>query len=319
MRRNTAIDYHKLADSRGFKWLGIESPSNNKAKTLWQCSKEHQWLAKYANIKTGSDCPICSNSNIPKTPDEYHELARGRGFKWLDTETRARFPVLWECSEGHQWKARFGDIKRGDGCPYCGNRIPLIEKDYITLAESRGFKWLGPMVTTKSPTEWMCEKGHTWKTYYNHILRTGTGCPTCSQSKGEERIAYILSKYNIQFDRQKRFDACRAKAHLPFDFYFQLGESYILIEYDGEQHFRPIEGWSGQEAFEQRKLYDKIKTDFALKYGFSLIRIPYTEKDIESYLVTCLNKILGVELEPIERSRYSVVLPTDNYTQLSLC
>ena len=134
------------------------------------------------------------------------------------------------------------------------------------------------------------------------------------ESRGEAIIAKVLSSYNFEFTRQKRFDACRAKNPLPFDFYFQLGESHVLIEYDGEHHFIPIEGWREQGAFEKTKLYDSIKDTFALKYGFCLIRIPFTESDIESYLLTKLNERLGIELKPIERTGHKVVLPMDNYT-----
>ena len=61
---------------------------------------------------------------------------------------------------------------------------------------------------------------------------------------------------------------------LPFDFY--LPNQNICIEYDGEQHFKPIEKFGGQENLKNVQNRDKIKTEFCEKQGITLIRIPYT-------------------------------------------
>lgn len=102
-------------------------------------------------------------------------------------------------------------------------------------------------------------------------------------SKGEELINEILQANQIFFEREYSFDDCRNVYPLSFDFY--LPSENILIEYDGEQHFRPARfgGISKEEAstiFESTKFRDKIKTEYAKKRGILLIRISYTE-DIE--------------------------------------
>jgi len=33
-----------------------------------------------------------------------------------------RRKILWECEEGHQWKARPANIKSGKWCPECGKK-----------------------------------------------------------------------------------------------------------------------------------------------------------------------------------------------------
>lgn len=65
---------------------------------------------------------------------------------------------------------------------------------------------------------------------------------------------------------------------LPFDFY--LPSYNIVIELDGEQHFKPVRfgGISHKEAIEQfkiRKLHDKIKNQFCKNNNIRLVRIPY--------------------------------------------
>lgn len=109
------------------------------------------------------------------------------------------------------------------------------------------------------------------------------GCPSCSSSKGELKIRDFLVSNNILFEEQKRFDLCKSIYTLPFDFY--LPKYNLLIEYQGEHHYMPIEGWGGDSTFNKVKVRDKIKKDFCLKNNLKLIEIPFYEKaNIEELL-----------------------------------
>ena len=64
------------------------------------------------------------------------------------------------------------------------------------------------------------------------------------------------------------------------------GDEPLFIEYDGRQHFEPIEHWGGEEAFQKVKTYDKLKDDYCNDNGYLLLRIPYTEYEhIEKLVV----------------------------------
>lgn len=73
---------------------------------------------------------------------------------------------------------------------------------------------------------------------------------------------------------------------LPFDFY--LPEYNLCIEYDGEQHFKPVDfankgrEWADKQ-FEIRRTCDEIKTEYCKKNNIKLLRIPYF-KNIEEEL-----------------------------------
>ena len=105
----------------------------------------------------------------------------------------------------------------------------------------------------------------------------GMGCNICKLSKGEFIIKNILDKYNIKYVQQKKFDECKNKRPLPFDFY--LPDRNICIEYDGIQHFEPIKYWGGIPKLNKTQAFDKIRNNFCYKQGIKLIRIPYWEKD----------------------------------------
>jgi hypothetical protein len=73
----------------------------------------------------------------------------------------------------------------GAACPI-GYAITMPRRktsaDYHTLAEKRGFRWLGhevPNIQTK--THWGCEEGHQWEGIYNSIQRR-TGCLFCTDN-----------------------------------------------------------------------------------------------------------------------------------------
>ena len=69
-----------------------------------------------------------------------------------------------------------------------------------------------------------------------------------------------------------------------YEYDFYLTEHNICIEYDGVQHFKPNNYFGGIKAFEEQKIRDKEKDEYCLKNNIKLIRIPYTEKDIEKIL-----------------------------------
>jgi len=105
----------------------------------------------------------------------------------------------------------------------------------------------------------------------------GNGCSKCNSSKGEIEIENHLKNNNIFYVNQKRFKDCINIKPLPFDFY--LSDYNICIEYDGEQHFRSVKTWGGEERFIISKKKDAIKTKYCEDNGIKLIRIPYWEKD----------------------------------------
>jgi hypothetical protein len=103
------------------------------------------------------------------------------------------------------------------------------------------------------------------------------GCKICSSSKGESAIKKFLDSNHISHDPEHRFDDCKYKKALPFDFY--LMDYNICCEYQGIQHYGPYEFFGGEKGFEIQKIKDKIKKDYCKKNNIRLIEIPYWEYD----------------------------------------
>lgn len=106
---------------------------------------------------------------------------------------------------------------------------------------------------------------------------SGTRCPKCNESKGESEIGEVLTRKGVLFKRQYTFADCRNKYPLPFDFaiFDTHDELSFLIEYDGVQHFEPIEFFGSNKYFEETKVNDNIKNRYCQDKGIPLIRIPY--------------------------------------------
>lgn len=97
-------------------------------------------------------------------------------------------------------------------------------------------------------------------------------------SYGERKIEQILKENNITYIKEyiikeignKRFD---------FAIFSKNGELSRLIEYDGEQHFRPSSLMGGEEEYKKRIEYDKMKNQWAIKNDIPLVRISFQYKN----------------------------------------
>ena len=174
---------------------------------------------------------------------------------------------------------------KGQGCPNCyGNKLlsfnEFINKSIIIHNNRYDYSKVKYINNRKKITI-LCKKhGEFEQKPSNHL--NGYGCPICKESKGEKKIRKYLEDNHVLFEAQKKFKECKNKYLLPFDFY--LPKQNLLIEYDGEQHFKPINfyGISNERAnsnFNLLKVNDNIKNTFVKNNNFNLVRIPYFEYD----------------------------------------
>ena len=108
------------------------------------------------------------------------------------------------------------------------------------------------------------------------------------ESIGERMISEYMNLNNINFERQKKFKNCRHKKRLSFDFY--LPDSNICIEYNGIQHYEPVEHFGGQDRFKNQLLHDNIKREYCENNNIKLIIIIRYDEDIDEKLTQCLKQ-----------------------------
>ena len=92
-----------------------------------------------------------------------------------------------------------------------------------------------------------------------------------------------IKKNNINFKSEYIVNNIEGIEYARFDFYIR--KLNLIIEYDGQQHFEPVEKFGGQDAFKRTQYRDDIKNKYCLENGINLIRIPYWDyKNIEKIL-----------------------------------
>jgi hypothetical protein len=138
-----------------------------------------------------------------------------------------------------------------------------------------------------------CNKcGADFETKAGHLLE-GHGCPNCNKSKGEEKIKVYFDNNNINYIREFRFDDCVGiNKKLPFDFY--LEDYNLCIEYQGQQHFKPVELFGGQKQFEIQQINDNIKRQYCKENNIDLLEIAYW--DYNNVNLILQNKLYGKDL-----------------------
>lgn len=134
----------------------------------------------------------------------------------------------------------------------------------------------------------------TWNTWASRLLE-GVSCPTCKGSCGEKLIAAYLEASKVDYVREYIFSDCTYKGFLRFDFY--LPDYNAVIEFDGEQHFRPTD-FSGKKSIAQVKEdfsyaqeRDRIKNDYCNNNGIPMLRIRYNDKNIKQTIENFIHKI----------------------------
>ena len=138
----------------------------------------------------------------------------------------------------------------------------------------------------------ICKKHDIFKQTPSVHLRSG--CPICSESKGEKSIRKYLESKKLYYKREYKFIDCINIKPLRFDFY--IPSLRTCIEFDGIQHHQPIEHFGGVEAYERLKLNDKIKNDYCEENFIDLIRIRYDQID---RIYDILNESLRMKIKSV--------------------
>lgn len=82
-----------------------------------------------------------------------------------------------------------------------------------------------------------------------------------------------------------------------------IEELKIGIEYNGIQHYKPLDHWGGQEAFKKTKERDARKAQLCKENGILLIVFKYDESIDEANIRQKLRKVLKVDKDRWERAK----------------
>lgn len=176
------------------------------------------------------------------------------------------------------------------GCPKCGfenggtkRRITISE--FIQRAkEVHGDRYNYSKTflnTTDQKVIIICPKHGEFTQFPENHLR-GCGCPKCqckSQAILYERLKQSFPECEVQWEARVSW-----LNGLRFDIYFP--KYNIAVEYDGQQHFIPVEKFGGELGFEKTQIRDELKNKLCKEHNCILFRIKYdyTELDYQELI-----------------------------------
>ncbi len=282
-----------LCEAHNGEIISLEEYSSTGAPIRVRHICGHEWTTTANRVVTQrKGCKRCADDRQRMTEDEFtrrlverHNAEIVALDKYSQSKRRIRVKHL-KC--GKEWLVEPRVVLRC-GCHDCANR----KSDMEFRAELKKVHWgeieaIEPYQTGRHSILVRHKCGQEWRVNPVDLVAKGTGCPWCASSRSNREITRILSLNNITFSAEVRFDTCRDKIQLPFD--FCLSDHNVLIEYDGEQHFQAIDYWGGEAGLADRKKKDQIKNRWATENRFRLYRIRYDE-DLETRLSAILKEI----------------------------
>ena len=198
-------------------------------KVWWRCKQGHAWEAIIKSRGCGNGCPYCSGKRVIVGETDLATLNPELASEWdyegnvpltpRDVSPNSNKVVWWKCKEGHVWKSIIGNRNKGNGCPYCSGRKPVIGKtDLDTLNPELASEWDYERNATLTPKDvsphsnkvvwWKCKEGHVWKSMVSNRNK-GHGCPYCSGLKpiiGKTDLATLNPELASEWNYDKNDD-----------------------------------------------------------------------------------------------------------------
>jgi len=284
----TEIFIKKAKEKHGdkFDYTSVNYISQ-KEKIKIICPIHGDFLMEPRNhLRSKSGCDKCK-SNIKKTNVEFIEKVNkihNNKYDYTNTEyinKYSKIKIICPIHGEFNTEARYH--LSGYGCQKCGwtktgdfkrdSTTNFINKAKIIHGNKYDYS-LVDYINQRTKIKIICPTHGVFEQEPIKHLKA-CGCKQCSESKGEKIIRQYLENNNINYLPQHKFNDCKYKNTLPFDFY--LPEYNICIEFNGLQHYKPVNYWGGIDTLKKIKIRDKIKKEYCLSNNIKLIIIRYNE------------------------------------------
>jgi hypothetical protein len=263
---------------------------------LFQCIEIHKpWWTTYDKLKQGRWCPTCGGK-LPKTLDEYKVVGESNKITFIGKKVPENSFIRtnnWKCKLGHTFRSCYNKVKQNKGCPHCAGNFPKTIEDYRTVGLVRNIGFIDTVIpeSVNTPTDgWVDRYGHRWRASFSSINQ-GSGCPQC-HLKTQHKIFDVIKKIYPDFIWESTIlQNGRNGKTQKLDMYSP--SLHTAIEYDGEQHFKSIAHWGGNDNLAKIKVRDIKKNARCAELGIRLIRINYLDyqKDPEGTIQKLINSL----------------------------
>jgi very-short-patch-repair endonuclease len=262
--------------------------STNKIKVWFKCTVcQHDYNQSPDNKTKGNGCPYCTNKKLcgdlgcvfclQKSCYKYKDIWSNCNLSRPEhVFTSSKIKVWFKCTVcHHDYNQSPGNKTKGNGCHYCANQkiCGNLRCTFCLLKSCQVYSDIWSNRNNLKPEQVSISNGKKiWfscpvcKNEYEqspeHKNLSNNGCPRCI-NKTEKKGADFLIDFTIEFTFQfKQF------SNKPYDFCFP--EYKLILEVDGDQHFRQVSNWGCPIKTLEN---DIQKMKLAKEHGYSVIRI----------------------------------------------
>lgn len=272
--------------------IGIYCGARYKLKV--RCIKHNYiWDAYPSNLNDGGGCTMCKSEKLSDRAISHDEFTNkllliNKDIEVIDKYKNCDNNILVRCKKHDiTWFSTGARLLHGCGCIECGKEKSTASQrfsnsevvDRLSLLNPN-IVLIGDYIGSRYKSRFKCLVcGNEWEATFNNIS-LGHGCPVCVTSKGEASIKSALDSTCIIYNYQHIFHDCKNVSPLRFDFY--IPSENMVIEFQGEQHYKPVdfagkgEKWA-DERFAYGQINDKIKRNYCEANNIRLIEIRYDE------------------------------------------
>jgi len=186
----------------------------------------------------------------------------------------ANTPLLWQCENGHQWKASFANVQTGTWCPHCAGKFVTFDDVNKTVKERGGKLLSKEYIAAKTKLNLECGNGHKFKMTWD-VIKRGSWCPECTASIGERICREYFEKFfDCEFPKSfPKWLISNKGFQLELDGYSE--SKAIAFEHHGRQHYTIDSRFYKQESeFQHRLKLDTEKENLCTNHGVKLIKVP---------------------------------------------
>lgn len=263
---------------------------DNKTKVRIICSKHgYFWQTPNSHL-SGKGCEKCIRRefNLNTFISESNKIHNNKYDYSLVNFNSIKDYITIICPIHGEFKQNAYNHLLGSNCRKCSDcekydQESIIEK-FIDTHRDRYDYSLVEFKSIREKVKIICKKHGIFEQDPFRHYYAGNGCPICNLSLGEIKIMNYLKDNKIKYNHQHKFDNLKGiKNFLLFDFY--LPEYNLCIEFDGKQHYEPIDFFGGEKGLLILQKNDDLKNKYCKENNINLLRIKYDEFDIVEYLI----------------------------------
>lgn len=265
-------------------------------KVIITCPKHGDFLQIPHDHLQGKGCKSCMCDkaklrNLSNTQEFIEKAKRIHGDKYDYSKVDykdAKTKVCIICPKHGEFYQTPDRHLRGQGCPKCSGKNKTTE-EWIEQAKhihKNRYNYSNSIyINSITPIKIICPiHGEFQQLPANHL--NGHGCYKCSRSHGEIKIENYLNNLNIEYKSFYRISIDKninPKGYAEIDFY--IPSMNLFIEYNGRQHYIPIEYFGGSLELEHQQKRDEFVREYCKRNNIRLLEIPYTdESNIDNIL-----------------------------------